>query len=317
MSQGIYIDGSNEMNDINQGQKRSNKPEEKPIRSGLYYVIPSQVFEDDRLEHSETVFYALLSGIAWNDGYCYASNDYLAKRMKVDERTIRKWLERLENFGYIHRETSKKGMFWERKIFISHSVPVSKDVYERNRGAASKGPGRPDEEELEGRKVSEVNIVSKDTYIPPTPKGESVSPEVVIYGKYVKLSKGEFDALRELCGSTNVLSELINEINDYISSHGKKPYKDYAATIRNWWRRKQSQQRNSAPASQERVETAQKFAKRVEGRFPHHPDIRVEKNGIEFVLGVGGSKMIPYTENGFEDQVRNRLQLMNLPIGDL
>ena len=135
-----YIDGSFEMNDVNQGRRAATPPEEKPIRSGLYYVIPSEVFEDDTLDHSEKMFYGLLSGIAWNDGFCYAGNPYLAKRMKVSDRTIKNWIEKLEECGYIRRETTRVGMFWQRKIFISHS---SKKSYEGKPIALRKGSPLP------------------------------------------------------------------------------------------------------------------------------------------------------------------------------
>lgn len=113
--------------------------DEEKIPSGLYYVIPAQIFEDDRLEHSETVFYALLSGLSFSSGYCFASDAYLAKRMKVDDSTIQRWMKKLEDLRYLRRETSKNGMKWERKIFITHSRLDSKDSYE----ASSKRGSNP------------------------------------------------------------------------------------------------------------------------------------------------------------------------------
>lgn len=63
-------------------------------------------------------------------------------------------------------------------------------------------------------------------------------PERTTYGKWVQLSKEEFDKLRDFCGGTSSLHDIINELNDHISSTGSK-YKDYASTIRNWHRRNQ------------------------------------------------------------------------------
>jgi hypothetical protein len=108
-------------------------------RSGIYYVTPAQVFEDERLEHSEILFYALLSGLAYSNGYCFASDKYLAERMRSKERTIQDWLSRLEGFGYIRRDTKKIGMGWDRKIFICHSRLESNNSYEGNSSAVSNG----------------------------------------------------------------------------------------------------------------------------------------------------------------------------------
>lgn len=119
--------------------------------ASLYYVIPAQVFEDDRLEFSEIMFYGLLSGLAFSNGYCFASDRYLGKRMKSDERTIRRWIEKLEGFGYIKRHTEKNGMKWDRKIFICHS---STNVYERASSSLSNGHTCPDREGAHARIVS-------------------------------------------------------------------------------------------------------------------------------------------------------------------
>ena len=101
-------------------QEEKEHSQKQSRTAGMYYVIPAQVFEDAKLEHSEINFYALLSGLAFNDGYCWASDKYLASRMRVEDRTIRKWILKLEKLGYIRRETERKGLRWERKIFLCH-----------------------------------------------------------------------------------------------------------------------------------------------------------------------------------------------------
>lgn len=69
------------------------------------------------------------------------------------------------------------------------------------------------------------------------------------FGKFVKLEPKDYQNLCEQHG-TELVKEIIEEINDYLSSTGKKPYKDYAATIRNWARRRKSQrQATSTPRS--------------------------------------------------------------------
>lgn len=136
--------------------------------SGIYYVIPSQVFEDERLEHSETMFYGLLSGLAMQCGYCYASDVYLSGRMKVDESTIQRWCKKLEDLGYIRRETLKKGMKWERKIFITHSRLDLKNVYEPSPIRAS-SPCSQGLRTLTHKDIVSEGLVSEETVCYPTP----------------------------------------------------------------------------------------------------------------------------------------------------
>jgi len=57
------------------------------------------------------------------------------------------------------------------------------------------------------------------------------------YGSHVKLGADEYNELIAKHGET-VIRDIIEEINDYIDSKGLKPYKNYAATIRNWLKRR-------------------------------------------------------------------------------
>jgi RimJ/RimL family protein N-acetyltransferase len=119
------------------------------------------------------MFYALLSGLAHSNGFCFASDAYLAKRKKVDARTIRKWLENLEKKGYIKRETKKNGMYWDRKIFIMHSRVNSNNNYERKPTPASNGPTGPHREGVEGHIESEATAASE---VPPPPSSKKKDP---------------------------------------------------------------------------------------------------------------------------------------------
>lgn len=86
-------------------------------------------------------------------------------------------------------------------------------------------------------KGGEVNANGhgKPKPIPPKPKPKE--PDRVEYGKFVKLSSEEYNELGEQHGKATI-DEVIEEINDHLESTGKKPYKGYAATIRNWIRRR-------------------------------------------------------------------------------
>ena len=64
----------------------------------------------------------------------------------------------------------------------------------------------------------------------------AVSVSFLSFGKYVKLREEDLSILVKENGKEKI-DQTIDSINDYLSSTGKKPYKDYAATIRNWLRR--------------------------------------------------------------------------------
>jgi hypothetical protein len=55
-------------------------------------------------------------------------------------------------------------------------------------------------------------------------------------GKFVKLSKDIYTSLCNEYGKGKV-DDIIASMNDWIAAKGKKPYKDYAAAIRQWIRK--------------------------------------------------------------------------------
>ena len=75
------------------------------------------------------------------------------------------------------------------------------------------------------------------------------------HGKHVKLSKEDYSTLCTSHGK-EVVDEQIACINDYLASTGNKPYKDYAATVRNWIRREKKNKKPSFPG----MEQKRKFA---------------------------------------------------------
>jgi helix-turn-helix protein len=215
--------------------------------AGIYYVIPAEVFEDDRLEPSELKFYVLLSGLARSEGYCYASNEYLAARLKSNSRTIQKWLIKLEEFGYIRRELKKIGMVTDRKIFICHAR--LNNSYTPPTGRGRDAPGRVEDapqgvvdmpprasirEEDSSLEAKEEEEKKKKEQRRPTASQISLK-----FGKFVHMSKEEHEELVKDLGLEK-FERVCSEINDYIASKGLKPYKDYPATIRNWIRREKN-----------------------------------------------------------------------------
>lgn len=87
----------------------------------------------------------------------------------------------------------------------------------------------------------------KNNNTPLPPKGEAAEAASVrekenlqSFGKFVKLGDKEHSSLKEAFGEAMV-KQIIEEMNDYLSASGKKPYKDYAAAIRQWIRKRKSQ----------------------------------------------------------------------------
>ncbi len=65
----------------------------------------------------------------------------------------------------------------------------------------------------------------------------SPPPVRVPFGSHVKLSEEEKKDLDDKFGK-KIVEDIIEDINDYIQGKGLKPYKDYAAVIRTWLKKR-------------------------------------------------------------------------------
>lgn len=102
--------------------------EELTNQLGYYCVIPAPIMRDGGLSSDEKILYGTVSGMAREKGYCWAGNDTLAKIFPdkegkpKDERTIRRWLNHLEEVGYIKRTLvyfENTNQIKERRIYLT------------------------------------------------------------------------------------------------------------------------------------------------------------------------------------------------------
>lgn len=75
---------------------------DKP-KEGFFYNIPASVFEADIPDKAKLLF-GLLSSLLNKEGYCYASNDYLSKKLKLNSSDISRYLTILGKLGTVQIE---------------------------------------------------------------------------------------------------------------------------------------------------------------------------------------------------------------------
>jgi biotin operon repressor len=82
-----------------------------------FYIIPAKLAEEGNM--TKAMLYGLISSLANKQGYCWASNEYLAKKLKRKDPTkISKYITQLKKDNWIDIEVNKeKGNI--RKIWIS------------------------------------------------------------------------------------------------------------------------------------------------------------------------------------------------------
>lgn len=81
-----------------------------------FAVIPAIVMYDERLSMMERLLYGTITLLTKKDGYCYASNGYLANLYKCNESTITRHIGQLKKYGYLTVEIKDN---YQRKIYVN------------------------------------------------------------------------------------------------------------------------------------------------------------------------------------------------------
>ena len=139
--------------------------------------------------------------------------------------------------GYMAKEyVYEKGL--RRCVYILSETPKFKKCLPRpeNPYPANQHPEKPDGKEEPKNKKKQVEEEESKPKKEESPL-KSPTPDLK-FGTYVHLKPDVYEKFITDLGH-EPLHSLIDQINDYIDSTGRKPYKDYGATIRTWIRRNQ------------------------------------------------------------------------------
>ena len=94
---------------------------ENQEKVGYYSVIPATVLYNKELKANEKLLYAIITSLACKEGYCFASNKYLAEKLDVNPKTISSWISDLKNKNFIVVELirNENNQIIQRKIYIN------------------------------------------------------------------------------------------------------------------------------------------------------------------------------------------------------
>ena len=82
-------------------------------------------FMNTNLTIPETVVLSYIEGLSRKKGFCFASNKSICGALKINDRTLYRVLNKLEDKEYIKRVTKSVGSGGkERKIFVSPDVKL-------------------------------------------------------------------------------------------------------------------------------------------------------------------------------------------------
>lgn len=142
-------------------------PDDRTSEPQYWAVIPSPVRYDERLTPSEKLLYGEISSLTNKTGYCFAANAYFAELYGLTERTIRRMLADLQEYGYIRIEDGNGGRL-RRRIYAGVN-PLSPPVPNPDKNVREPGqkcPGNPDKNVPHNNKYN-----NQDNNPPKAPQG--------------------------------------------------------------------------------------------------------------------------------------------------
>jgi hypothetical protein len=298
-----------------------------------FVQIQKEVFQNKNLSFQAKGFLATV--LAYPPDWEYNVN-FFVKLSTDGETAVYNTINELINEGYCSRfkDRSENGCF-EKTEYVFYETKNLNPNFKKFQPQ----PGFPDvvnpdavpsappytTKKLSTKKKKEIDKESpagskkvKGNEDPLTPQGGN-SPSATLsisFGKFVKMQERDYATLCEIFGKV-LVDETIENINDYLISTGKKPYKCYVATCRMWIRRNAKNKPAYADKAQENREWSAKIIKIIQEKNLIPPQYRsmvsieLGKDGISFQAGQG-MKLIAYKELGYKDQVLNHLMKMGV-----
>lgn len=211
---------------------KKNNSNEQP---NYYAILPSSVRYDNRLKPNEKLLYSEITALSNKTGLCYATNKYFADLYEVENETISRWIKHLKELQYIDVEIIYKEETKEidKRVIKINGIPIDKNIntYIPNN---QEGYCENNQEGID-KKVKENNTSINNT---------SMNIKENIKRKVFK--KPTLEELKEYCVSAS-LSVDYQYFYDYYESNGwkvgKNLMKDWKATLRNWNRRNNQNQK--------------------------------------------------------------------------
>ena len=78
------------------------------MNPGYYAIITAEVRYDKTLCANAKLLYSEITALCNKQGFCWAKNDYFASLYEVSNRTVIRWINQLQEAGYLDVETNKR-----------------------------------------------------------------------------------------------------------------------------------------------------------------------------------------------------------------
>lgn len=209
---------------------------ESLLRNFKYLTIPSCIWLRKDLSIQARALWAELHSLhnEERDG-CFASDEYLMEFMGLQRRRLYE----------LYKELKDKNLL---KVTSNGRTSIRKALMPSEEMCALQKCTIPHSRSAE-KCTADMQNSALPPYIEERKDNKDIHTPKIPIGSHVKLKQEDLDKLYKDHGKKNV-DEMIETMNDYCLSKNPKGYNDYAATLRNWFRKEsknKSQGKNENP----------------------------------------------------------------------
>lgn len=177
------------------------EPEEKEqeYSSSQFLMLTYDILTDERLTDFERILYSAITGLCRKEGYCWASNAYIAKMLNKSESRVIDSITKLVNLGYLEREVVyKKKKDKDGKIITTKQISFRKLFVVINNGGSVKNNTRGS---VENNTLLDNNIINN-------PSISNISKDIL-----TNSATGAQDGKNEINNNTKMGNEVVLEEN--------------------------------------------------------------------------------------------------------
>ncbi len=177
------------------------EPEEKEqeYSSSQFLMLTYDILTDERLTDFERILYSAITGLCRKEGYCWASNAYIAKMLNKSESRVIDSITKLVNLGYLKREVVyKKKKDKDGKIITTKQISFRKLFVVINNGGSVKN----------NTGGSVINNTLLDNNIINNPSISNISKDIL-----TNSATEAQDRKNEINNNTNMGNEVVLEEN--------------------------------------------------------------------------------------------------------
>ena len=135
---------------------------EEKQETSYYSIIPATILYNENLKANQKLLYAIITSLTHKEGYCYATNKYLAEKLGVKTNTVSSWITDLNRKGFIKVELIRndKKQIVGRRIYLNDTPYAFYNVYPSNVKMAEGIPFKSKENNI----TNNNKIIYKNNY---------------------------------------------------------------------------------------------------------------------------------------------------------